>query len=62
MLALLETDENVLSFAEFAADQPEEEKQFCNTVPWNGPLLAHQGRRTAGHALSCSVLFSLLWC
>ena len=44
MLALLETDEDVFIFAEFATDQPKDGKQFCDAVPWNGAITGTPGK------------------
>lgn len=60
MLALLETDEGVFILAEFAADQPKDGKQFCDAVPWNGPLLAQQGREGKGDPRACTLLLCSL--
>lgn len=38
MLALLETDQHVFIFADFAADQPKDRKQIRGAVPWNGAI------------------------
>lgn len=62
MLALLETDEDVFIFAEFAADQPKEGKQFCDAVPWNGAMTGTPGKGEprACAPLLCALSFALV--
>lgn len=62
MLALLETDEDVFVFAEFAADQPKDGKRFRNAVPWNGAIAGTPGNRdpTACAPLLCALSFALV--
>lgn len=62
MLALLETDEGVFIFAEFAAGQPKDGKQFCDAVLWNGAITGTAGKRDprARTLLLCSLSFALV--
>lgn len=62
MLALLETDEDVFVFAEFAADQPKDGKQFRSVVPWNGAIAGTPGNGDprARAPLLCALYFALV--